>query len=119
MPNDGPVSIKWQIILSLLFPVTIWVFYRIKKLRLYLLYVIVPAVIISAGIFALGVSNELVDTFGTETEIGQSMSQEQMRDEDFDPAAYVAVDIAIDLGFLAFGAYLAAKWSMEWNRKLF
>ncbi len=119
MPDDGPVSVKMQIVLSLLFPATFWAFYRIRKLRLYILCVIVPAAIISTGILALAISSETVDTFGLETEIGQSMQQEQARAEDFSPVPYVGADIGMSMGFLALGAYLAMRWSREWNRRQF
>jgi hypothetical protein len=54
VPAKGKVSIGWQIVFAIISPVNLWAFYRIKKLRLYTLYVIVPSIIVSSIIVAGG-----------------------------------------------------------------
>jgi quinol-cytochrome oxidoreductase complex cytochrome b subunit len=51
MPAKRPVSILWQIIFVVFIPILdLWAFYRIKKLRKYLLYVYLPQIIIGGVI---------------------------------------------------------------------
>ena len=54
MPAKGKVSIRWQIVFAIISPVNLWAFYRIRKLRLYTLYVIVPSIIVSSIVIAGG-----------------------------------------------------------------
>ena len=47
MPANQKVSVGWQIVASFIPIVNLWAFYRIRKLRKYLLYVIVPVITLS------------------------------------------------------------------------
>ena len=58
MSAKGKVSIAWQIVFAIVSPANLWAFYRIKKLRLYALYVTIPSVIISSIVIA-GINYEL------------------------------------------------------------
>lgn len=52
MPADKKVSVGWQIVFTFLPVVDLWAFYRIRRLRKYVLYIIVPQIIISSAIGA-------------------------------------------------------------------
>lgn len=47
MPANHKVSVAWQIVFTFLPIVNLWAFYRIRKLRKYVLYVIVPSIMLS------------------------------------------------------------------------
>jgi hypothetical protein len=46
MPANRKVSVAWQIVFTFLPIVNFWAFYRIRKLRKYVLYIIVPSIIL-------------------------------------------------------------------------
>lgn len=50
MPANHKVSVAWQIVFTFVPIANFWAFYRIKWLRRYLLYVIVPSIIVSIGL---------------------------------------------------------------------
>lgn len=52
LPENHKVSIAWQIVFTFLPVVSFWAFYRIRKLRRYVLYIIVPQAAITAFIFS-------------------------------------------------------------------
>lgn len=45
MPATGKVSVGWQIVFALIPFLDLWAFYRIRKLRKYLLFTAVPTFI--------------------------------------------------------------------------
>jgi hypothetical protein len=47
LPAGHKVSVAWQIVFKFLPVVNFWAFYRIRKLRKYLLYVIAPEIILT------------------------------------------------------------------------
>ena len=107
MSEARRVSIKWQIVFAIFFPISIWAFYRIGKLKMYLLYVVVPALAISTAIFfAAGYDAGFTDPLGTE--IGREPNT----------AAYVGADIATDIGFTILAVFLVLRWSREWNARV-
>ncbi len=46
MPADHKVSVAWQIVATFVPIANFWAFYRIRKLRKYLLYVVLPTIIV-------------------------------------------------------------------------
>jgi hypothetical protein len=52
MPANHKVSVPWQIVFTFLPVVNFWAFYRIRKLRKYMLYVFVPSIALSIIILA-------------------------------------------------------------------
>src|SRR5690349_7599704 len=57
MPATGKVSVAWQIVFTFLPVVNFWAFYRIKKLRRYVLYIILPGIIVTTVILAYTIGN--------------------------------------------------------------
>lgn len=47
MPANSKVSVGWQIVFTFLPIVNFWAFYRIRKRRRYVLYVIMPSIVVS------------------------------------------------------------------------
>jgi hypothetical protein len=47
MPANHKVSVGWQIVFTFIPIVNFWAFYRIRKLRKYVLYVVAPSIIVS------------------------------------------------------------------------
>ena len=52
MPANQKVSVPWQIVATFVPIANFWAFYRIRKLRKYLLYTYVPALITSLIVFS-------------------------------------------------------------------
>jgi hypothetical protein len=105
------VSVAWQIV-SLFIPIAnFWAFYRIRKLRKYLLYIILPNIAITA-VYLNAFFNYLPDyylvgdgglAFGDPYAIYQ------------DPV--VIATLAASYALFGFSIYLVVKWSREHNRK--
>jgi hypothetical protein len=111
MPADHKVSVAWQIV-ALFIPIAnFWAFYRIRKLRRYVLYVVLPSVatsvvatyrvfdFTSGGFLPGDDSLTLVDPFAV-----------------YRDPAYIAC-LAIGWALFGLSIYLVVKWSREHNRK--
>ena len=110
MPAKGPVSVLWQIIFVVFIPILdLWAFYRIKKLKKYLLYVYVPQIIIGGIIAGLILSMAFE---GNGLEKLENFS-EDLENNDL---ALIISNILMGLGFTIFSIYLIATWSERWNK---
>ncbi len=111
MPAKGPVSVLWQIIFVVFIPILdLWAFYRIKKLKKYLLYVYVPQIIIGGIIAGLILSMAFE---GNGLEKLENFS-EDLENNDL---ALIISNILMGLGFTIFSIYLIATWSERWNKQ--
>ncbi len=52
MPANHKVSVGWQVVATFIPIVDLWAFYRIRKLRKYVLYIIIPSVVLTIAILA-------------------------------------------------------------------
>lgn len=112
MPAKRPVSILWQIIFVVFVPILdLWAFYRIKKLRKYLLYVYLPQIIIG-GIIAGFILSMVFEE--------NSLDRLESFSEDLQGNDLILVvsNIVLGLGFTIFSIYLIATWSEKWNKQL-
>ncbi len=111
MPATKPVSILWQIIFVVFIPILdLWAFYRIKKLRKYLLYVYIPQIIIG-GIFAGFIFSMVFE----ENSLDRLESfSDDLQENDL---ILVVSNIILGLGFTIFSIYLIATWSEKWNKQ--
>jgi len=105
MPAQRPVKIIWQIIFTLIPVVDLWAFYRIKKLRKYILWVYFPVIIITMLIVIPETLSE-IDT-AQEGELG-------FYDEFTVTDALLFI---VEAGFTIFAIYLIYNWSKEWNKQ--
>ena len=111
MPADHKVSVGWQIV-ALFVPIAnFWAFYRIRKLRKYVLYVMLPSIVLSViatyRVFSVLPQGYLPGddalAFGDPFAIYQ------------DPAYLTC--IAISWALFGFSIYLVVKWSRDHNRR--
>ena len=110
MPAKGPVKIIWQIVFTFIPILDLWAFYRIKKLRRFFLYVVIPSIVIMMVFVAAILAN---------TDFSK------LDDPTFDPfmtdePAMLAMNIAspiIEIGFQILSIYLVYTWSQKWNRQ--
>lgn len=101
--QNHKVSLVWQIILSFIPIIDLWVFYRIKKLRWYLLIfyvgVGIPFIIPLAIFFASFTPIEEITDFVEEPNVSLTYS-------------------IIGTAALILHVYLVVKWSKDWNAKV-
>jgi hypothetical protein len=140
MPADHKVSVAWQIVFTFIPIVNLWAFYRIRKLRKYLLYVVVPAIVLSV-LFTEAFFGDLYYNFSTgrqtawgDEAFGQSESNytehQPLIVERIGPgdpwsplgvfmrifASYGGFASVIRIAFQGLAIYLVIKWSIEHNR---
>ena len=111
MPAKGPVSILWQIIFVVFVPILdLWAFYRIKKLKKYFLYVIVPQILISGIVIVLILGMAFEEN---------SLEKLENFSEDLDDDELITIILgsSVGLGFTIFSIYLIATWSERWNKQ--
>ena len=123
MPANGRVSIPWQIGFAIISPINLWAFYRIKKLRLYALYVIVPLVIVSS-IVIVGIFYEMnnlhtgFDDEGNrypEPTLPPYMTPIEPKVWKYD--TYAILNGIASTGLTVLSVYLVVKWSRQWNEQ--
>lgn len=120
MLAKGKVSIGWQVIFAIISPVNLWAFYRIKKLRLFVLYVIAPSIIVSS-IVVTGVFYEMNNHergFGDdgnrhpEPPLPPYMTSiPQVGKYNIGP--YMILNIITLIGLTLLSVYLIVKWSRQ------
>ena len=111
MPAKGPVSILWQIIFVVFVPILdLWAFYRIKKLKKYFLYVIVPQILISGIVIVLILGMAFEEN---------SLEKLENFSEDLEDNELITIILGslVGLGFTIFSIYLIATWSERWNKQ--
>lgn len=115
LPADHKVSVAWQIV-ALFIPIAnFWAFYRIRKLRKYLLYVGVPSYLF-AGILLyvsyVGYWVTLPDGYAgglDATETGRDIFG-------MVPPVFITIQL-ISWGLFALSVCLVVKWSREHNQR--
>ena len=121
MPANGRVSIGWQIVFAIISPINLWAFYRIKKLRLYMLYVIVPSLVISS-IVIVGILYEMenpeipLEKY-PKPDIPPHMTPIEPEVGKFNTGNYLILNVSSSIGLTLLSVYLAIRWSREWNEQ--
>jgi hypothetical protein len=127
MPANQRVSVAWQIVFTFIPILNIWAFYRVRKLRKYLLYVIVPEIAISAALggYLFSISNET-------SFMGTSLSPVYATIEDetkIEPTQFAAPPVLVEayrpntflqiIGWAlqGFAIYLVIIWSRQHNKQ--
>lgn len=107
MSVNHKVSVGWQIVFTFIIGLNFWAFYRIRKLRKYVLYVIVPSAALSA------VSFYYAATYPRFT----SLDNDTLAFGDPYMAGVVsAVTTLISLALQGLSIYLVIIWSREHNK---
>ena len=111
MPAEHRVSILWQIIFVLFVPVVgIWAFYRIKKLQKFILFVVLPSIVLMLLIL-------VPITFLTMDEQNDTTSEYDVV-PDFEEYGLLVIGISIgSMALTAWEIYLILKWSEDWNKQ--
>ena len=122
--KTSQVSIKWQIMFSLISPLNLWAFYRIRKLRKYLAYVWIPSIILSLAFSLVGYYEmTLIDSDGGQMgadfpTLPPYMTPAKPNVSTFNLVPYNIIGIITSLGFALFSVYLIVKWSRKWNEEI-
>ena len=124
MPAKGKVSVGWQIVFAIISPVNLWAFYRIRKLRLHVLYVIVPSVIVSSivvagGLYEMNNTQKGFDDDGNrypEPTLPPYMTPIEPQ-VGKDNGTYMILNIITSVGLTILSVYLVVKWSRQWNEQ--
>ena len=116
MPSKGPVKIVWQIIFIFIPIVDLWAFYRIKKLRKFLLMVWIPETVITTVIviFIYGLIVAAAVFGGPNILNDQTPSGKAVNDELTKNSIILYI---VETGFTILSIYLIYKWSKEWNKQ--
>ena len=106
----GKVSVVWQIIFSFIPGILIWSFYRIKKLRLFLVMMAVPAHVIIYILILVTVGPEffMECLFAPFSIIQDDLCMNEI---------WFVPNFAVNMIYYAFRTFFIIKWSREWNRK--
>ena len=111
MSANHKVSVAWQIVFTFIPIANFWAFYRIRKLRKYVLYVIVPQ--IALAVIVIGY------TFGNIADL-QMKAESPLSIERlafFGSAFRMTVSQVISWGLHGFSIYLVIIWSRQHNRQ--
>jgi hypothetical protein len=113
MPANHKVSVAWQIVFTFLPVVNFWAFYRIRKLRMYVLYVILPSIIVS--IYYISETGLWVGVPAWAAGVDQYIVTVRPAD---DPLLLTKIVANVILnGLQGFAIYLVIVWSRQHNRK--
>ena len=107
MPSKGPVSLTWQTIFCIIPIMDVVAAYRIKKLRKYLLIMIVVVAIpvsIASSIF-LPTEDEGMEGF-----VNMMTYYYGVDDNQF------IFSIGVQIGTILFAIFLIRRWSNQWNQ---
>lgn len=110
MPADRKVSVGWQVVFTFIPVANFWAFYRIRRLRKYLLYIIVPEIIISVAIGAYDPSPLRTETADPRPVIPDDIFE--ILSDDLVIASY-----AISIALHGLTIYLIIIWSRQHNRQ--
>lgn len=109
MPANHKVSVAWQVVFTFISILNLWAFYRIRKLRKYLLYVVAPSAVLSIV---------LISYINIESNFGYWVSSDSGGfDNAFALYGALIVSSIISVGLQALAIYLVIKWSREHNEK--
>ncbi|HEX7033592.1 MAG TPA: hypothetical protein VF172_11390 [Nitrososphaera sp.] len=112
MPANHKVSVGWQIVFTFIGILNLWAFYRIRKLRKYLLYVVAPSVVVSVVLVLY-----LIGSTGTARQSDSLNPADQWFPYSEEQLPFVVLSYAANFALQGFSVYLVIVWSREHNRK--
>ena len=121
MVAKSQVSVAWQIVFSLISPLNIWAFYRIKKLRKFVLYVLAPSIIVIVSLFAMLPLLNMINLVTVADPLETAFNKDPAPTlpphmTPIEPQVWkLGMLYLVSIGFSIFAAYLITKWSREWN----
>jgi hypothetical protein len=112
MPAYLKVSVGWQIVFTFLPIVNFWAFYRIRKLRKYVFYVILPSIV-----FSIAYLSYLFDRFAPPSDSNPFYGYSPTYDfVILNPLLYATTQ-GIGWGLQGFAIYLVIIWSRQHNQQ--
>lgn len=111
MPAEHKVSVGWQVVATFIPIANIWAFYRIRRLRKYVLYVVLPSVAFSIAYLSY-IFDKLALPGATRPFYNSGPTYEIVN---LDPFLYVLSQV-IGWGLQGFAIYLVIIWSRQHNR---
>jgi hypothetical protein len=128
MPTNQEVSVAWQIVFTFIPIVNLWAFYRIRKLRMYVLYVVIPAIVVSViitTIYAYIIFEPLIDrTMNAKSHKLASSNNTSFIYETVSPELWPGESrmtswsmVGASSAFQALSIYLIIIWSRQRNRQ--
>jgi len=110
VPANHKVSVAWQIVFTFISLLNLWAFYRIRKLRKYLLYVVLPSVIISSI---------LVGSYFLSNPPGfhPSIIADNYDSANWSTSYAIGLSYVVAAAFQALAIYLVIIWSRQHNRQ--
>lgn len=105
LPANHKVSVGWQIVFTFIIGLNFWAFYRIGKLRKYVLYIVVP----SAALSGVSYSYPAPPSFS-------QFGDDWLAYGDPDAFAVFAITTAVGFVIQGFSIYLVIIWSREHNK---
>jgi len=117
VPANRKVSVAWQIAFTFIPVLNFWAFYRIRKLRKYVLFVVLPVIVVTfimnfSLIEYLGVSVQPIEREGAS--IG---SDEIWQVRSLDYWYYTAISSLVGFAFQAWSIFLIIVWSRKHNKQ--
>lgn len=117
MPANHKVSVGWQIVFTFIPIANFWSFYRIRKLQKYLLYVIVPSIVMSSVLLFYSMTGVWVNVPNTDIEdMPDYMTPIKPQVGYFTWPAATIVNV-MGFGLQGFAIYLVIIWSRQHNRQ--
>jgi hypothetical protein len=101
LPANKKVSVGWQIVFTFIPVANLWAFYRIRKLRRFVLFIVLPSAVISIMIIASMYSQPVASPY------------------DFivpNPAIWITGNM-VSIGLQASSIYLVIIWSRQHNKQ--
>jgi len=112
MPANHKVSVGWQIVFSFISPLNLWAFYRIRRLRKYLLYVVAPSVVISVALALY-----LIDSTERAVQSGSFNPANEWFPYTEEQVPFVVLAYAASSALQGLAVYLVIIWSRQHNRQ--
>ena len=113
MPATHKVSVGWQIVFTFIPIVNFWAFYRVRKLGKYLLYVFLPAIVVST---IIGVYFGISAVYNPQvTNDAMILTDTQMTPFGSLNTPELYASIAVSIAFKALEIYLVVLWSNQHN----
>jgi len=104
----GKISVAWQIVFSFIPGVLIWSFFRIKKLRLFLVMMAIPAVVTVSILPLIVIGPEFFERCDL------SLFSVAL-DDSCDFGEIFIPNIIVNIIYHGFKTYFIIKWTRKWN----
>jgi hypothetical protein len=115
VPADHKVSVGWQIVATFIIIANFWAFYRIRKLRKYLLYVGLPSYLFAGALFYVSYVGLWVSWLPDGSSGGFDMTDTVPAVWGIVPPVFITIQL-IGWGLQGFAVYLVIIWSRQHNR---